>query len=137
MGQLNGPLHREAFPGPLSTVVTFPSLTVTLEHIALLSLLPSIHLSLKLSCLMTFFLAYCQSLSTRIKDLCEQDLAPSTEYVLNKYLTMKGPLLSLLGPEDYFFPGFSQLALQGGELEWKQPDLPEADVPKLCMHRPG
>ena len=65
-----------------------------------------------------FFLAYCHFLSMRIKDLWEQDLAPSTDCVRSKNSTGKEPLLSLLGAHSYFFPGFSQLALQGAGLEW-------------------
>lgn len=56
------------------------------------------------------------------------------EYVLNKCLTMKETLRSLLGPEGHLFVRFSlrfsQLALQGGELEWKQPDSSEAGMLK-------
>lgn len=50
-------------------------------------------------------------------------MAPSTECVLNMYLTMKGALLSLLRPGVHFFLGLFQLALHNGGLEGKQQTL--------------
>lgn len=107
-----------------SKVAPFPSHKVTRAHHPVLS--SSQLSSLSEIIMFIYFFPFFLSVSP-YENIRSMRVRPalSTKHVLNQYLTMNG----LLRPEDHFCPGFSQLALQDGEPEWKQPDSPEASVP--------